>query len=193
MRRLTAAVLIAACTFPVAVTAQDAPANTAEIAKARAAIKGLGENLKAALVGALQSGGPVAAIEACKTSAPTIAAEQTKAHGVKVGRTALLVRNPDNAPDAWERKVLEGFVAKIDGGAAVDTLDQGEVVDADGKKVFRYMKAIPMAAEPCMICHGGDIKPEITAEITKRYPKDQAVGFMPGKLRGAFTVTVPIN
>ncbi len=194
MRRLAAALVVAtACTLPGSVTAQDAPANAAEVAKARAAIKGLAENLKAALVNALQTGGPVAAIEACRTSAPTIAAEQVKAQGVKVGRTALLVRNPGNAPDAWERKVLEGFVEKIDAGAAADTLDQGEVVEIEGRKVFRYMKAIPMAAEPCMVCHGRDVKPEITAEIAKHYPKDQAVGFNPGKLRGAFTVTVPMN
>jgi len=173
--------------------AQDAGANTAELAKARAAIKGLAENLKPTLVEALKSGGPVAAIEACQAAAPGIADAQSAAHGAKVGRTALLVRNPANAPDAWERKVLESFAAKIDAGANPDTVDFGETIEAGGRKQFRYMKAIPMAAEPCMLCHGGELKPEIAAEIAKRYPQDKAVGFVPGKLRGAFTVTLSSN
>jgi len=191
-RRLAAAALaIATLLGPAA--AQDAGSDAASLAKARGAIKGLAENLKSALVEALKSGGPIAAIEACRAAAPGIADAQSAAHGVRVGRTALLVRNPANAPDAWERGVLESFAAKIDAGAAPDTLDHGETVEEGGKKVFRYMKAIPMAAEPCMACHGPELKPEIAAAITERYPQDKAVGFTPGKLRGAFTVRVTAN
>jgi hypothetical protein len=182
---VTALVLAVGLGGPV--LAQDA-ADAARLAKARGAIKGLAENLKPALVNALKSGGPVAAIEACQGAAPGIAAEQSTAHGLTVGRTALLVRNPANAPDAWEEKVLAKFAAAIDGGADPDKVDFGETVEVGGRKTFRYMKAIPMAAEPCMACHGPELKPEIAAEIAKRYPQDKAVGFTPGKLRGAFTV-----
>lgn len=167
--------------------AQDG-ADAARLAKARGAIKGLAENLRPALANALKAGGPVAAIEACQGAAPGIATEQSKAHGLTVGRTALLVRNPANAPDAWEQAVLTKFAAAIDGGADPDKVDFGETVEVGGRKTFRYMKAIPMAAEPCMACHGPELKPEIAAEIAKRYPQDKAVGFTPGKLRGAFTV-----
>lgn len=190
IRRLVTATLFAVCTVATAATAQDAGPNAAELAKARGAIKGLAENLRSTLVNALKSSGPVAAIEACQAAAPGIASEQSAAHGATVARTALLVRNPANAPDAWERKVLESFAAKIDAGANPDTVDFGEMVEEGGRKTFRYMKAIPMAAEPCMACHGTELKPEIAAEIAKRYPQDKAVGFTPGKLRGAFTVKI---
>ena len=193
IRHLFAATLLAASSFAGAAHAQEGGANAAELAKARGAIKGLAENLRPTLVNALKTGGPVAAIEACQGVAPGIAAEQSAAHGVTVGRTALLVRNPANAADAWERKVLESFAAKIDGGAAPDTVDFGEMVEEGGRKTFRYMKAIPMAAEPCMACHGTELKPEIAAEIAKRYPQDKAVGFTPGKLRGAFTVKIAVK
>lgn len=194
LRRLVAASLFtAAMAVHGPAVAQDAGSDAASLAKARGAIKGLAESLKPALVDALKSGGPVAAIETCRTAAPGIADAQSAAHGVRVGRTALLARNPANAPDAWERGVLESFVAKIDAGAAPDTLDHGETVEEGGKKVFRYMKAIPMAAEPCMACHGTELKPEIAAAVAERYPQDKAVGFTPGKLRGAFTVRVVAN
>jgi len=52
------------------------------------------------------------------------------------------------------------------------------------------MKAIPMRAEPCLLCHGAP-EPALKAEIDRLYPQDQATGFRPGELRGAFTVSAP--
>ncbi|MOA58455.1 hypothetical protein D3C78_1828600 [compost metagenome] len=49
------------------------------------------------------------------------------------------------------------------------------------------MKAIP-TGEPCLACHGQQIKPELAAVIDQRYPQDQARGFALGELRGAFTL-----
>lgn len=179
------AVFATAAAFVAAAHAED----TTPLSEARAAVKGLAENLKPALVAALESGGPVAAIDACRQAAPTIAAEQSAAHGLRVGRTALKVRNVANEPDAWEVKVLEDFAAKMKAGAAPATLEVSETVAVGGEKYFRYMKAIPMEAKPCALCHGTEVKAEVAAEIAKRYPQDKAVGFVPGELRGAFTVT----
>ena len=46
-----------------------------------------------------------------------------------------------------------------------------------------------MAGEPCALCHGSAVKDDVKAAVAKLYPKDQATGFEPGELRGAFTVT----
>ncbi len=189
IRHAFASALLLAAVFAAGSPAIAETPDAALVAEARAAVKGLGESLKPALVGALKTGGPVAAIETCQQAAPTIASEQSTAHGLKVARTALRVRNEGNAPDAFERKVLEDFAAKMKAGADPAALDHAEIVQVGGEKHFRYMKAIPMAAEPCMMCHGTDLKPEIKAELGKRYPHDQATGFTPGELRGAFTVT----
>ncbi len=43
--------------------------------------------------------------------------------------------------------------------------------------------------EPGLTCHGSSLQPELKAEILCLYPNDQATGFKPGELRGAFTVT----
>jgi hypothetical protein len=178
----------AALMLPSAAGAALAEPTAADPGKARAAVAGLGEKLKGELLAALKSGGPIEAVSVCKTVAPALAAEASETSGVTVRRTALKVRNSGNAPDEFERRVLEDFAAKIAAGADAAKLEHAEVVDAEGRRLMRYMKAIPMAAEPCSVCHGVSVAPELKAHIDGLYPNDQAVGFKPGELRGAFSV-----
>lgn len=181
---LTAGVLMA---FAAAAQQPD----SAQVAKARAAVKEMGTSLKSELVAAIAAGGPEHALGVCKTIAPAIASQVGATNGLKIGRTALRVRNPQNAPDAWERAVLEDFLAKIKAGSDPGTLERAEVVtDASGAHTFRYMKAIPMGTKPCLTCHGAP-EPGLKAAIKRLYPDDQATGFKPGELRGAFTVSAP--
>ncbi|NOT71620.1 MAG: DUF3365 domain-containing protein [Hyphomicrobium sp.] len=170
-----------------------APDTSARIAAARAASKDLGETLKGQLVAAIKSGGPASAIPVCKTIAPAIGNETSTKHNLSIRRTSLKVRNPANAPDAFELRVLEDFVKKLEAGADPMTLEHSEVVSTNGVSEFRYMKAIPTAAEPCLACHGSDLKPEVKAGISKLYPDDKATGFKAGDLRGAFSVTQKIK
>ncbi|MGE3774983.1 MAG: DUF3365 domain-containing protein [Gammaproteobacteria bacterium] len=158
------------------------------VRQARAAALELGAKLKAQLEAALAAGGPLSALEVCRSVAPALAGEASARHAGEVGRTALKVRNPANSPDDYERAVLEGFVAQAAAGADVATLEHAEVLEQHGRRVFRYMKAIPMAPAPCATCHGTDIDPELSAKIRELYPSDTATGFTPGEIRGAFTV-----
>jgi len=57
--------------------------------------------------------------------------------------------------------------------------------------VGRYMKAIPTGPQ-CVVCHGENVAPALAETIQRLYPDDQATGFAPGDLRGAFTVTVEL-
>lgn len=163
------------------------------LATARAAIKGLGESLREQLMAAIKDGGPKAAIAQCRAIAPAAAAASSKEHGVEIRRTALRVRNPANAPDAWERTALEEFVARMAAGEEAAKLEKAETVSEGGVATLRYAKAIPMAAEPCVLCHGPSIDPALAAEIVRLYPEDQATGFKAGDLRGAFSVRVPVR
>lgn len=190
MRRLTITFLPLLLAVATPAIAQEAPSgpDAERIMKARGAIKGLAEGLKEKLVGAMKEGGPVAALDVCKLDAPKITGEQSKASGVTVARSALKFRNPDNAPDAFEKRVMEKFVADLKGGADAAKLEHGETVVEGGKKTFRYMKPIMTAGNPCLACHGAELKPEVAAKIKDLYPADQATGFAAGDMRGAFSV-----
>lgn len=188
MRRLAASAALALAFCSPAIAQDAADPQAARIAKAREAIKGLAEGLKERLVGAMKAGGPIAALDVCKIDAPKVTAERSAASGMDVARTALKVRNPGNAPDDFEKRVMEKFVADLKGGADAMKLEHAEVVEKDGKKVFRYMKPIMTAGTPCLACHGAELKPEVAAKIKDLYPADQAVGFSAGEMRGAFTV-----
>lgn len=171
-----------------ACTAEDMPApSETEVAEARDAAKALGTRLKSRLVGAMDDGGPMAAIDVCANEAGEIASEVSAETGFEVGRTALRVRNPDNAPDAWEREQLRKFMESVRGGADPATIESATFVQEGSQTVFRWGKPIMLEA-PCATCHGTDVDPELLAEIRKTYPEDAATGFEIGEVRGMFTV-----
>ncbi len=149
------------------------------------------QELKGELVKGMKSGGPVAAIGVCNKIAPAIATKHSQASGWEVARTSLKLRNPDNAPDAWETRVLKQFEERRAKGEGPDTLAFAEKVEEDGDQYFRFMKGIvmpPMEKMPCLKCHGENIDPKTAAKIDELYPEDQARGYKAGQVRGAFTL-----
>ncbi len=174
--------LLAGCAGP----ATEAPSELQQ-AEARAAAQALGKALKGELVAAMSEGGPSSALTVCNERAPTIAAAVSEQTGLMVGRTALRVRNPDNAPDDWERSQLERFAADIAGGADPAGLQAAAVVTEDGTRILRWMAPIMMEGA-CATCHGSAVPPALLDEIGALYPADEATGFEPGEMRGAFTV-----
>lgn len=189
MRRAVAFLAIGLC----GLASEGRAENEALLEAARVASAEFGATLKEQLVAGMKAGGPLTAIDVCHTVAGDIAADVSRKHGVSLRRTALRVRNEANAPDAFERSALERFVRAIADGADAATLEHSEVVSTDSGKVFRYMKAIPTAAEPCLACHGTSIQPDVQARLVALYPNDQATGFKAGELRGAFSVSVPMR
>ena len=77
------------------------------------------------------------AIGMCQIVAPDIAASQSLASGWRVGRTSLKTRNPANAPDEWERMVLEDFERRKAAGEAAKTLDYAAFELPAGQPVSR--------------------------------------------------------
>ena len=69
----------------------------------------------------------------------------TQDRGVHIHMTSVTPIRPSNAPDAWERQVLERFVV---GGT-----EQHQVFETiKGEQVFRYM-AVLKAETSCLKCH----------------------------------------
>lgn len=92
----------------------------------------------------------------------TISREQ---YGLNEHITSLQLLNPDNSPDAWEKKALNAF-------------DQGktevfEFLDVDGIPHLRLMRPM-VTTEGCLKCHG-----------------DQ--GYSPGDIRGGISISLPMT
>ena len=161
-----------------------------KVKQARVHAKALGGALKSRLKQAIQSGGLEAGVEECQLAAEPIA-EGLSQNGWEVGRTALKLRNPNNAPDEWEREQLALFTsllekAKLEGKQPSMPMDTSKYNSDSGE--FRYMMAIQQG-QVCMACHGGQVAPSVKDTILKHYPNDEATGFELGELRGAFTLT----
>lgn len=200
MRIVTIATLgaaLAAAGVPTSHRASAAPAHESagktppEVVAGREVARKLGAALKEALEQAIQHGGPVNGVAVCHDQAERIATEVSQQQGTLIGRTSLKIRNPANAPDNWELAVLKQFEARKAQGEPVDSLEFAALIEDDqGKKTFRYMKAIPTAAL-CLHCHGQNLDPAVDAKLRELYPNDQARGFQEGDLRGAFTLARP--
>lgn len=186
----TFATLLLASLAPAALLAAEQAPTPPWVEQSRQLASSLGSQLKAELTAAIAAGGPVAAIDVCHTRAPQIAAQLSEESGAQVGRTALRVRNPANAPDDTEREVLEQFSTELSSGKAQGPLEAVFEIDRNGQVERRYMRAIPTDAL-CLTCHGKSLAPEVAAAIARDYPGDQATGFEQGQLRGAFVVTWP--
>lgn len=164
-----------------------------DLVAARQIVKRFAGELKGELKTAVDKKGFQHAIGVCKDAAPGIATKLSAETGWRVGRTAIRLRNPANAPDPAELEVLQDFLKRAAAGETLAKMEQAfEDRAAEGGPAFRYMKAIP-TGELCLTCHGSSIDPQLAARIRDSYPKDQATGFKLGELRGAFTLSKPLD
>lgn len=167
--------------------------DASHLAEARQLVRTFASNLKKELKAALKKGGPVTAIETCHLKAPDIAKDLSNTSHWEVRRASLKVRNLEDAPDKWETTVLERFEALNKADAPEEAMEYSEVVPGkNGGRVFRYMKAIP-TIRICLKCHGETIDPKVQKQLDSLYPFDQATGFTEDDLRGAFSLSLPLE
>jgi hypothetical protein len=161
--------------------------DSASLHSARGAADALGTGLMTALLGQLAAEGPEGALAFCADSAQLLTARY-QADGLDVHRTSLKVRNPANAPDSVEVRVLD-FLADLHESGVLPP----EYVEvrrlATGTRELRYFRPIRVATG-CVTCHGpsDNIAPAIRAVLAERYPEDLAVGYVEGDLRGVIAV-----
>jgi hypothetical protein len=156
----------------------------AETARAEQAMNELQQALLARLKAAMDSGGPAAAVEVCRTEARAIAGAVAEKQGIELGRTSHRVRNPANAPRPWARAVVEGSAGVKASTETLRTVDLGDRVG-----VLRPIGT----AETCTRCHGAadEVRRNIGVILASAYPQDLATGFAPGDLRGWMWAEVP--
>lgn len=145
-------------------------------------IKMLGETLQHELQTYMKTDKTgLAAMGFCTAKADDITKEVNKKLPTyaSVRRTALKTRNENNLPDALDIKVMKAYEASISANTFLPS-DIKVVEEGNTTRVYK-----PLVTQGvCLKCHGSDINAEIQGEITRNYPKDKAVGFQEGSLRG---------
>lgn len=173
---------------PASAQKDKSPDTALLLAKARDIVQMLSDRLRIEIASALKEGPASSAIGVCQTNAPGLTTSLADETGVELIRVSQKLRNPENAPDEWEEKILQKFQTKATAGHDLSKLEHSEmVISPEGDKLFRYMKAIPVG-ETCLVCHGNDVKADVKAEIARLYPEDKALGYKLGDLRGAFSL-----
>jgi hypothetical protein len=182
---LLAAPPVSSASQPRAMAREEVPtALRPALARGEAAMDALRDRLFARLNALLVEGGPVHAIQVCRSDAPAIAKEIREAHGVQIGRTSHRLRNAANAPPGWARAYVEAAAGRKADDVKLAVFDLGGRVG-----VLRPLAVMPA----CTRCHGPveGIDGDVRAELARAYPADRATQFVPGDLRGFVWVEVP--
>ena len=165
----------------------DAPLSAEEMqARALPLVKRFGAELKPQLQAAVKSGGFAHAVTVCAEVAPGIAEKISRETGWSVKRVSLKARNPNAAPDDYERDVLERFEQRKAAGEAVSSLNDGQW--HEGR--YRFMKAQGVEGL-CLNCHGSNLAPPVKKALAEYYPQDRAIGYVLGDIRGAISLIAP--
>lgn len=142
--------------------------------------------LSSNLMKAMKKGGVPAAISTCTTKAGPLTKEVADKFKVDLQRISHKARNPKNQASESELEIIKAYSALLQQKKPLKP-----VVKKHENKVTVYAPiAIKMKA--CLKCHGTpgkELKKKHLALIKKHYPKDQAVGFGLGQLRGLWKVT----
>jgi len=184
--------------LPVVLLLATAPALAQDIAtltvETRKAVLPIVPAVLATMQEAVAEKGVAGAIPVCKEVAPELIKEKRKETGWDIRRVSLKTRNAERGtPDLWEVRQLAEFNIRAANGERADTMEKGEIVNIDGKQVFRYMKALPVG-DVCLMCHGpaDSLDSGLKAKLAESYPHDQATGYSKGQIRGALTVKRPL-
>jgi methyl-accepting chemotaxis protein len=108
-----------------------------------------------------------------------IARNYAESQGMKFSTPSLRPRNPQHAPDMFEREALMAFEANTE----LKEYYKRDVLD--GQPVMRYAQPVRLSKD-CLLCHG---EPAGTKDPFG-YVRE---GMKEGDLRGAFVVTAPLD
>ena len=185
LRRLAALALVAL--LPACAPKRETP-DAADIRAARQAALTFDQRMSREIIARLdRDEDPVAVYLAYADNVPGWGKALSDAAQIDFSRTALGVRTPADAPDAWERQQMEQMSFMLDAGVDPETLEIAEIVTEGETKLFRWMRPILMS-DSCLACHGEAIDPRVKLLLGQEYPLDDATGYAAGQLCGAYSV-----
>ncbi len=143
------------------------------------------------LMSTIRNEGVPAAVAYCNVVAYPLVDSLAKANGATIKRASLRVRNPKDAPEDWEKEILEAYQYGIENGQPLSENAQLDEV----KKYVLYTKPIAISNAMCLNCHGTQeqILPETMTKLKELYPDDNALGHQFGDLRGMWSIKIPVE
>jgi methyl-accepting chemotaxis protein len=108
-----------------------------------------------------------------------IARDYAESQGMKFSTPSLHPRNPQHAPDDFEREALTSFESNS------DLKEYFKRTVVSGQEVMRYAQPVRLTAD-CLFCHGDPAGSKDPLGYVKE-------GMKAGDLRGAFVVTAPLT
>jgi excinuclease UvrABC ATPase subunit len=130
------------------------------------------------------------AVQYCNVNIYPLTDSLNKEFNAKIRRTSLKWRNPKNAPNDDEKKILEIFEKLHSEGKKVND----SLIKINDTKIW-YVKPI-YAQGMCQNCHGGvgtTISEKNYNVIKKLYPEDKAIDYKSGDLRGMWSIKMNIK
>ena len=104
----------------------------------------------------------------------------------KVRRTALKVRNDkNNTPDRTDIEVMKAYERAI----AAKTFSPKDIKVVKTGGTTRVYKPL-VTQKVCLKCHGSELSPKIAEALKNAYPRDKAIGFKEGDLRGVIVAEI---
>lgn len=146
--------------------------------------KELQDALGPRLMEAMQAGGPPNAIKVCQMVAEELTEKTSQNYpNIRISRTALRFRNPDNKPDELAYQVLKAWETQLESNLPLEPH-----LNFTENQVIIHRPIITSGL--CLMCHGTQetINDQTREILNQLYPEDLATGFKNGDLRGAFRI-----
>lgn len=162
-------------------------------ARGAAAAGALAQGLMVRLAAAMDEEGVAGAVDFCSDEALLLTDQVSEAHdpSLELKRTTARWRNPANAPDPSEARVL-AYLQSLEVEEPGSAPESFTAIGPEGTfHFYRILRTAPM----CLNCHGdeGALLPEVRNVLRERYPEDRATGYTEGEFRGVIRVRFPAN
>jgi len=108
-----------------------------------------------------------------------------------IKRTSLMIRDPQNNPDAADAAALELVHQQLMDGDKPDSMIVQRVDRPDQPTEWRVYRPIA-TSKSCLVCHGdtSTFRPEVKAALDHLYPQDKAVDYQAQEFRGVIRVSL---
>ena len=108
-----------------------------------------------------------------------------------IKRTSLMLRDPQNAPDAADAAALELIHQQLMDGDKPDAMIVQRVDRPNQATEWRVYRPIA-TSKSCLVCHGDPAKfrPEVKAALDHLFPEDKAVDYQAQEFRGVIRVSL---